>query len=404
MQRRMLWLCFVLGFVSSIAITCFGQSPAISITSGASQSVVLSWEGEYALESASALSNPISWSALDLSGVLQNGRYTVTIPVGSRQQYFRLRGGGGPPLPTLVETSPASGEAGVSVNRETVLRFSHPIPITAKLDGETFYAEFAGRKLLSRIEISSDRRTATLFYLEPLPSGARIQVRFTGENNLVATDPVIDADGDGQPGGTALIEFDTMNTTALPGTVVIGHVYASELLPTMNGNTNQPLEGVLITVDGAEETIRAVTDKNGFFKLEPSPAGRFFVHIDGRPAVGSSWPNGAYYPLVGKTFEAVVGKTNNLAGGTGQIFLPLIRAGTLQAVSVTAPTTITFPADVITANPTLNGVSITVPPNSLFSDNGTRGGRVGIAPVPPDRIPSPLPVGLSFPVVITIQT
>jgi len=60
------------------------------------------------------------------------------------------------------------------------------------------------------------------------------------------------------------------------------------------------------------------------------------VKIDGRTAKGSQWlNNGAYYPYVGKAWEAVAGKTNNLAGGTGQIFLPLISADTLQPVSMT---------------------------------------------------------------------
>src|SRR6185369_17147560 len=42
--------------------------------------------------------------------------------------------------------------------------------------------------------------------------------------------------------------------------------------------------------------------------------------------------------------------------------------------------------------------------NSLFGNDGTRGGMVGIAPVPPDRLPSRLPPGLDFPLVITVQT
>src|SRR5687767_12968002 len=65
---------------------------------------------------------------------------------------------------------------------------------------------------------------------------------------------------------------------------------------------------------------------------------------------------------------------------------------------------ITFPAEVVQKNPALQGVNVIVPANSLFSDNGTRGGRVGIAPVPPDRLPERLPPGLEFPVVITVQT
>src|SRR4029079_2054199 len=59
---------------------------------------------------------------------------------------------------------------------------------------------------------------------------------------------------------------------------------------------------------------------------------------------------------------------------------------------------------VVASNRALAGVSITVPANSLFSDDGTRGGKVGIAPVPPDRLPGPLPPGLEMPIVITVQT
>src|SRR5216110_1879107 len=117
-----------------------------------------------------------------------------------------------------------------------------------------------------------------------------------------------------------------MSTAGIPGTAVIGHVYASDPVPAGNSFKNRPLEGVIVTVDGAEEKLITYTDETGFFQLEPCPAGRFFVHIDGRQAAGSDWPNGAYYPFVGKTFEAVAGKTNNFAGGSGEIFLPLIKA------------------------------------------------------------------------------
>ena len=39
-------------------------------------------------------------------------------------------------------------------------------------------------------------------------------------------------------------------------------------------------KGVTITVDGMEQTLRAVTDTAGRFTLNPAPPGRFFVHID----------------------------------------------------------------------------------------------------------------------------
>ncbi len=45
-----------------------------------------------------------------------------------------------------------------------------------------------------------------------------------------------------------------------------------------------------------------------------------------------------------------------------------------------------------------------VPADALYSDDGTRGGMVGIAPVNPERLPGELPEGLQFPIVITVQT
>ena len=136
-----------------------------------------------------------------------------------------------------------------------------------------------------------------------------------------------------------------------------------------DGPVDKPLAGVQVTVDGAEETLRAVTGPDGRFVLDPAPSGRFFVHIDGRTAAGSDWPDGAYYPFVGKTFEATPGYTNNLAGGTGRIYLPRIVPGTLQAVSATQDTEVGMPSAVVDAHPELAGVRLTVPANSLFADD-----------------------------------
>lgn len=309
------------------------------------------------------------------------------------------------PPTALTESSPANGESGVAVTRETIFRFSEPLAATTVLDAGRIMATFGGRQLLSRIDLASDRKTVTLFYLEPLPASARVRVTFFGAGLKDEYGRSLDLDGDGQPGGDAVVDFDTYSTTPVPATAVIGHVYASDPIPDGQGGfTNRPLPGVRITVDGAEQELFAVTDLQGSFKLEPCPAGRFFVKIDGHTSPLSQWPNGDYYPTVGKAWEAVAGRTNNLAGGSGQIFLPLVTATTLTPVSAIAPTVVTFPGDVLQSHPDLAGVSITVPPNTLFSDDGTRGGRVGIAPVPPDRLPEPLPQGLEFPLVITIQT
>lgn len=307
--------------------------------------------------------------------------------------------------PPGVVVAPVPGESGVSVQREITFAFDRSLEEGAILSGDRVFAESGGRRLLTRVALSSDRRLAWLFPLEPMPSGARVEVTFEGAGLRDILGRELDGDGDGRPGGSLRFSFTTFGATPALGTAVIGRVLDGEPQPDgAGGFTHRPLAGVVITVDGAEQTLRTVTGADGYFRLDPSPAGRFFVHVDGRTAVDSHWPGGSYYPFIGKAWEARPGRTNNLAGGNGVIYLPRIPAGTLQPVSASASTEITFSAEVLAKNPELAGVSLTVPANALFSDDGARGGRVGIAPVSPDRLPEPLPSGLALPLVITIQT
>ena len=382
------------------------QVPELAVTL-VNGNVQLQWTNSpsgFRLESLATLSPTDDWEPVLVTAALgADNRNTVTLPSSGIEQFFRL---GPAPLTTIAESSPANGEIGVGVMRETILRFSAPLATNTLLSIDNFYAGYQGHRMLSRIELGGDRRTVTLFYLEPLPAGTQVTAVFDGTGLRDELGRELDPDGDGQPGGMATITFQTFASTALTDTAVIGHVYASELMPGPGniGTTNRPLSGVTITVDGQEQVLRTVTDANGFFSLKPCPAGRFFVKIDGRTADISQYPSGAYYPFVGKPWEAIAGKTNNLAGGTGEIFLPKIAKGTLKAVSALTNTVITFPPSVLASNPALAGVTLTVPPNALYANDGTRGGRLGIAPVSPDRLPAPLPPGINPPFVITIQT
>ena len=309
------------------------------------------------------------------------------------------------PLSTVRSTSPESGEARVAVTRETVVRFTIPLSLSTVLTGDDFYAEFGGDRILSRAEISGDRMKATLFYLEPLPSNALVHVtlRDPGTGDLLGRP--LDLDSDGEPGGNFSTSFETLGITPVAGTGIVGRVFASEPGTGAGGQpTDVPLAGVTITVDGAEETLRTVTDAQGNFTLSPCPAGEFFVKIDGRTSPLSNFPSGDYYPFVGKQWSAEAGQTNNLAGGTGTIFLPCVCSGALKNVSTLDDTNIAFPQEILDDFPGLIGTSLNVPANSLFANDGTRGGMVGIAPVAPTRLPEPLPPGLDLPLVITIQT
>lgn len=298
-----------------------------------------------------------------------------------------------------LSSSPGNGEGDVALTRETIIRFSTPLN-RATVNGANLFATFGGAVLNTNLYISKDARSATLFYPDHLPASARVRVTLIGDSITDTLGRTLDADGDGVPGGTRVIDFDTLSITVVPGTSVVGRVFASELATTPGGGSiNRPLEGVTLSVDGAESTIRTTTDAFGNFRLDPAPGGKFFVHVDGRTATVGV-PPGAYYPFVGKAWEALPGKENNV----GDIYLPLIPPGSLVPVSTTADTEIGFSAATIAAFPEFSGAKIMIPADSLFSDDGTRGGMVGIAPVPPDRLPGVLPESLNFPLVITVQT
>jgi hypothetical protein len=393
--------------VVGLATSAAGQTVRLAIQPSPDQAAQLSWTNngsQLKVQQSSSLTPPIAWRDNPNTPVLQSNQFSLNVAKIGPQQYFRLAAGTATPLTRISSTSPTDREEGVSVNRETIFYFSAPLADSALLTPGRFFARLDQRTILTRIELSSDRLKATLFYLEPIPGSARLTVTLDATGLKDAAGNEVDADGDGNPGGVETIQFDTYSNTAVPGTAIIGHVYASDQVPDGKGGfTNKPLAQVTLTVDGAEETLRATTDVQGFFSL-PCPAGRFFVHIDGRTEVESHWPNGAYYPVIGKAWEAVAGRTDNLGSGTGEIFLPLIPMGTLQPVSPVKDTVVGLAPSVLAAHPDWQGVQITVPANSLFADNGTRGGRVGIAPVAPDRLPEPLPPGLDHVLDITVQT
>ncbi len=387
-----------------LAASARAQTPVLQATPETAGGVRLSWTNTapgYVLEETPALSATPVWSPVTTPAVDPAKATVWPVGAGSGERFYRLRANEATGLTTIVTTSPGDREPGVSVNREVVLNFSQPLAADTLVTTTNFFAGSSGRKFLARVELASDRHKASLFFLEPIRGSTRISVVFDGTGLRDSAGRLLDADGDGKEGGSRVFTYDTYSTVPIPGTAVTGQVFASERGP---GGANLPLPGVTITVDGAEESLRAVTDEAGRFQLTNAPAGRFFVHIDGRTSPLSHWPTGDYYPFVGKAWEAVPGREDNLAGGTGLIYLPLVSAATLQPTSPTQDTVIGFPDEVLAAHPELAGVSLTVPAGALFDDNGTRGGRVGIAPVPPDRLPGPLPFGFNPPLVITVQT
>ena len=358
------------------------------------------------MEFTSELGANANWFTLPNTPIPDGVNFRVALSPGEMKRFYRLRRASDE-LTTVLETSPAAGETGVAVTRETIIRLSAPLSASTSINNQQFFARFGARRILSRIHLSADRRTLTLFYLEPLPSGATIRVTLLPEVLNDESNRAVDLDADGTAGGGFTLDFSTLSLAAVSETAVSGRVFSSELRPSANGTNafvNVPLGGVTVTVDGMEESLRTVSDAMGNFRLEPVPAGEFFVHIDGRTVTnlleGIRYPDMAYYPNVGKKWISVAGTNVNL----GEIYLPLIPADTLKPLNMAGPTVLTFSPEFVAANPQFDGVSITIPADSLFSDDGLRGGLAGIAPVPPDRLPGPLPDGLPILDVVTVQT
>lgn len=303
-----------------------------------------------------------------------------------------------PAVSRLVTSSPMSGEAGIAILRETILTFSAPLD-PSTVDSNSIYAEFAGQKLNARLQISSDRLHVTLFYNPALPPASRIRVTVRGDLLRDYRGVAVDADSDGQPGGIGFVDFDTLNVSSVGGTILNGRIFASDPVLSPGGTfTDEPLEGVTIRVEGRPD-LNVVTDMFGNFRMENCPGEPFFVQIDGSTAVKAhTWVG--YYASVGKLFMPRTGREMNMPN----IYLPLVLPGTLQPVSQTQDTTIGLSPDILAAHPEFAGAQITVPADSLYADDGTRGGMVGITLVPPDRLPAPLPEGVSPPFVVSIQS
>ena len=296
---------------------------------------------------------------------------------------------------SISQTSPADGESGVSVSRETIISLSGPVK-AADVDEHSVTAGFGGEQFETIVDLSQDRRTVRVFYKDRLPPSARVRVTVHGDAITDDSGAKLDADGDGTPGGTASFDFDTLSLTAVAGTSVCGTVLATEKGAT---GGDQLLAGAVISVDGREETLRDTTDADGRFCLDPAPVGDFFVHIDGR-TVTNLKPQGAYYPFVGKRWRSRPGVQTEI----GPIYLPLVAADALKPVSPTQDIEVTLPPSELAGHPEFAGVKVTVPADSLFSEDGARGGRVGLAMVEPSRLPGPLPPGAAPAVVITVQS
>jgi RHS repeat-associated protein len=150
-----------------------------------------------------------------------------------------------------------------------------------------------------------------------------------------------------------------------------------------------PLAGVTMELDGLTTT----TDESGRFLLSfgAVSSGWKELWIDGRTANRGQSTYGTFEVGV----HVTAGETNVLPF---VVWMPKI--DTAHKVTVTSPTT----AEVVITTPSIPGLELHLPPGTVIRDHeGQVVHDVSITPIPLDRPPFPLPVGVDVPIYFTIQ-
>jgi alpha-tubulin suppressor-like RCC1 family protein len=313
------------------------------------------------------------------------------------------------PATRLIEVSPANGEEMVSPARTIILRFSRRIQ-PATISRNSVYLIANNERVPGRIEVSSTATFATFFPSNSLPASTEIRVVVDG--NLIrdvyglpiAADPSLNS----QPSSLNQLPtaFRTLPLFRIPGTAVSGYVFDS--YRTNADGSPVPIIGATIRVDAFPEA-NAVTDERGYFTLTNVPAPSFFVHIDGSTAINA--PPGFEYPSGGKLFHSVPGRSTVMPPAFN-IYLPPMALADAAPLRTNVLTDVFFGPEGIAQLqrmfPTndvamFQKVCVRFPPRSAQDDAGRLATTGTIIPVPPDRIPSPLPPNLNPRLVISVQ-
>jgi len=141
------------------------------VATAENQIVRLTWTirlSELVLEQSAFIGPGAAWQSVGAPLLSQGGEFWGDVTSGESQRFYRLRLGE-PTLTTIATTSPLDAETDVAVSRETIVNFSAPLAEGTELTPNEFYDTLGEHRILSRVEVASNRRKATLFYLEPLP-------------------------------------------------------------------------------------------------------------------------------------------------------------------------------------------------------------------------------------------
>ena len=339
-----------------------------------------------------------------------------------------------PPL-TIKAISPGNGASDVGVTFRPQVTFSRAVDV-ATLTANSLYATRPdGQKLAATIVPALDGSFAWLFFASPLPGASMVTLHVNGDLiQAAAGGALLDANGDGTPGGVLTQSFTTVSRTGIPGTMLTGKVVdpGADLEPMTFDDIRRGPDGIIHTPDDVflnpiahakvyilgQEDRFVFTDADGNFTLPDVPVGNVKVAIDGRTATNA--PSGIFFPEMVMDVTVRAGVTNTVMDSMGsteeqlanqgrpEVYLPRVPTSILQNISNTETTIVGVDA---IAAPNLSdeqraNLRLVVAPGSAIGENGEvlASAQIGISTVPSELVRDMLPPGvLQHTFDITIQ-
>ncbi len=315
----------------------------------------------------------------------------------------------------LSSHTPLEGADGVGIGVRPAIVFSKAVDL-ATLTDATFFATAAGEALPANIVVDPSGLFARLFFSAPMPGGTAVEVTVNGSAILAAADgTLLDADGDGAPGGLLTFSFATVSTTPLPGTTLSGRLAdagpdlvpftADDTLPGPDGQLGTPDDVILTPIADARIFVRGLEDDfvltgaDGTFHLDAVPGGTVALALVAESAAA---PPGFTYPEMTSELEMAVGIDNQI----GTFYMPRLATAAIQTVDTRATTILTLPpaGALGLTEEQRQQFTLEIPPGGLLGPDGR---PVGSAQVLMSIVPTntrPLPPTLPEPVLgFTVQ-
>jgi Ca2+-binding RTX toxin-like protein len=353
----------------------------------------------------------LTLTATDASGNVTTSQIGLSLPTA---------------IPFAIEkVSPTNGATEVGVTFRPQVIFTRPVD-PSSLTSSSFYAtDAAGHRLPGVVVVSPLGTSAWLFLDQAMPGANAIDLHLDGSLIKASGDAaLLDADGDGSPGGSWNSQFSTVSRTPVPGTTISGFVIGpgADLKPmtfddfrvgpdgaahTDDDVFLERLAGVKVYILGLENGA-VYTDAQGRFSINDVPAGVVKVAVDGRTATNA--PSGAFFPEMVMDVTIRPGQDNTIMGtmgssaeqqenlNRGEIYLPRLSTSILTTIAADQPTVVGTPVE---GAPNLleaerNRIQLLVQPGSVIGENGQplANAKVGIATVPPELVRDMLPPGI----------